>query len=868
MTIPTSGINEAHVTQLVLSVRAGLSPDDAARQLAQIIGDEAAGIALSEFRKRTGRIRSLRDPGAIVDDALQSWYIGPQDGHKFWPAYEKHLRGMGWEKRMPGSVASLDIASTKVVSFLSPPGAGSIRTRGLVLGYVQSGKTANFTAVIAKAADAGYRFFLVLSGINNALRRQTQERLDREIIALNPEEWVTITDSVHDFRATTNVNAFLGDRASVKILGVVKKNKFRLARLLDWLRSARPEVLRNCPVLIIDDEADQASPNSARDQEDRTAINRYLIEILETLPKAAYVGYTATPFANLLIDPAPEKDLYPRDFIVDLPRPDDYFGPERIFGRDPLDWEEPDAASDGLDMIRRVPDEEVPLLKPANARAREGFRPALTDSLRQAVRYFLLASAARRSRGQEKEHCSMLVHTSEYTSVHDGFKDPIENERSSLLRGLKAKDKDLLNLLREQWEAEQVRVPPALVGRTPTSFDQLLPFLESALTDAEVILEHSRSATRLNYSEPGRLYIVVGGNVLSRGLTIEGLTVSFFIRSASAYDTLLQMGRWFGFRPGYEDLPRMWMTKELEDYFRHLAVVEREIRYDIDRYKNREITPLEFGVRIRTHPQLAVTSKLKMQHAVAAEMSFAGQAPQTLVFRHKDPDWLKSNIDATRRLVAAIRSRGITDERAGGRPHRIFRRVPVDDVLAFLADYRIDSSQVEMPSALLLSYIGAQNDKGRLKSWNVAIVGRSDPKWGSIVLGHSDEVPLVNRAKYDRRTDGLADVKALMSALDPGADLAVPSESLRKLSRTELLLQRDELLPDIGLILLYPINKDSQPAPGTRDPKRQPLDAVDHVIGLALAFPNPKDNTPQSYVTADLSQVPREVVEEEEDSDE
>lgn len=864
----TSTINEAHVNQISLLVRAGLSPDEAARQLAQVIGDDATAVALAEFRKRTGRIRSLRDPGAIVDDALESWYIGPQDGHKFWPAYEKYLRGMGWDERMPGSIASLDQASTKVVSFLSPPGAGSIRTRGLVLGYVQSGKTANFTAVIAKAADAGYRFFLVLSGINNALRRQTQERLDREIIALNPEEWITITDSIHDFRATTNVNAFLGDRVAVKILGVVKKNKFRLTRLLNWLKSARSEVLRNCPVLIIDDEADQASPNSARDQEDRTAINKLLVEILGTLPKAAYVGYTATPFANLLIDPAPEEDLYPRDFIVDLPRPDDYFGPERIFGRDPLDWEEPDAASDGLDMIREVPEGEVPLLKPANAKAREGFKPVLTNSLRDAVRYFILAAATRRFRGQSDRHCSMLVHTSEYTSVHDGFKDPIENELKSLLEGYRKNDKTLLKTLREQWEQEQLKVPSALVGQTPTSFDQLLPFLEPALKATEVILEHSRSAYRLNYGQPGRLYIVVGGNVLSRGLTIEGLTVSFFIRSASAYDTLLQMGRWFGFRPGYEDLPRIWMTEELEEYFRHLAIVEREIRFDIDRYKNREITPLEFGVRIRTHPQLAVTSKLKMQHAVAAEMSFSGTAPQAIVFRHKDRDWLNENLAATRGLISAIRDRGISQELIDGRPHRIFREVPAEDILTFLTKYHIDASQVEMPSSLLQQYVRAQNAKGRLKKWDVAVIGRAKPKWGTIPLGPGYEVPLINRAKYDRRADGLADIKALMSALDPAVDMDISSEDLRKMSRPELIELRDQKLPDTALLLLYPINKDSRPTPGTRDEKRKPLEAVEHVIGLALAFPDSKDNTPQSYVTADLSQIPRDEVVEEEDTDE
>lgn len=559
----------ALVDGIALFVRGGLSPEDAAKKLATWNSDDQVRAALIEYRKRTGRIRSLREPGAIIDDQLVSWYLGPQDGDKFWPALEKHLRGKG---RGDAGVKSLDDASTKIVSLLQPPGAGSIRTRGLVVGYVQSGKTENFTAVTSKAADVGYRFFLVLSGMNNALRNQTQDRLTKDIIQLNSEEWISLTDSNHDFRATTNVNAFLTDKQSVKILGVVKKNKMRLARLLKWLKSARPEVLQNCPVLIIDDEADQASPNSAKELADRTEINKLLVAILTTLPKAAYVGYTATPFANLLIDPLPADDLYPRDFIVDLPRPETYFGPERIFGREPLDWEEPDDAADGLDMVRSVPEDEIALLRPAGRDAREGFYPSLTPSLRSALRYFLLTVAARRVRGQRHEHCSMLLHTTEYTTVHDRFRDPIVKEFAAIKAALLKSDAKLLGELETLWNKEQSAVPPESVGCKPLSFDTLRPKLNDVLDLVQVKLEHGKSTDRIAYPDvdatvDGKVYVVVGGNVLSRGLTIEGLTVSFFIRSASAYDTLLQMGRWFGYRPGYADLPRLWMTNELKAYF-------------------------------------------------------------------------------------------------------------------------------------------------------------------------------------------------------------------------------------------------------------------------------------------------------------
>lgn len=855
------------VDTLSTLIRAGKTVDEASRMLA-ILGtaEDQLKAVVAEYHRRAGTIRSLREPGGIIDPDLESWYIGPQDGDRFWPALERHLSNKGWSGK---AITSLDNASTKVVSLLKHPGAGTIQTRGLVIGHVQSGKTANFTAVISKAADVNYRLFIVLSGVTNSLRNQTQARLVTDIEALNPDSWITITDAVHDFRASTNVNAFLGDVAQgLKILGVIKKNKYRLERLLQWLRGARPEILRSCPVLIIDDEADQGSPNSARIQDERTAINKLLIELLRALPKAAYVGYTATPFANFLIDPVPDEDLYPRDFIVDLPTSEEYFGTERIFGREPLDWEEPDAKADGLNVIREVPLDEVPALRPIDRQSRSGFEPSITPSLQLALRYFLMAAAARRARGQAKEHCSMLIHTSEYTAVHDGFEKPLLNEISALSKAVAANRQSVIRELSAQWADEQDKMPSADVGQSPVSFASLLPFLPEVLSAVEVKLEHGASSNRLDYDAPGRLYVVVGGNVLARGLTIEGLTVSFFVRSASAYDTLLQMGRWFGYRFGYEDLPRLWMTAELREHFEHLAIVEREIRREIDRYKNRRYSPRDFGPRIRTHPHLAITSKLKMQHAQTAEMSFAGKTPQTLVFKTRDRDWLAQNLHATRMLIQRICARGIEPSQLRGRPNQLFVGVPVSDILDFLQSYQIHEDHVEMPRRLLQGYIKAQNSHGRLRTWNVGIISSGDGRRVSLDLGSGQDVHVITRSKYDRREDAAADIKALMSALDIAADVDADYSTLAKKARDETLEFRDEQIPDRGLLLLYPIDKDSAPARG-KDKLRKPLDAVDHVIGIALVFPNPDDITPQSYVTVAMPPgIEIDEVELEEDADE
>lgn len=844
------------VEHIAGDVHRGLTPEDAAGRLAQLIDPATVDAALGEFLELAKKARLLKEPDGIIDDELESWYLGPSDDDKYWPAFKAHLAEKGWGD---DAVASLDSASTKIVGCLGHPGRGSIRTRGLVVGHVQSGKTANYTAVIAKAADAGYRLCIVLSGMNNALRNQTQRRLTSDIISLNPEEWIALTSDTRDFRATENVNAFLGQRQSLKVLGVIKKNSARLRRLRDWLGNAKPSVLQSCPVLIIDDEADEATPNSHPDPDERTAINQLLVELLQLIPKAAYIGYTATPFANLLIDPEPVEDLYPRDFIIDLPKSADYFGPERIFGREQLDWEKPDDVADGLDMIRTVPAVEVALLHPASASARFDFEAQITPSLGDALQYFWIATAARYARGQTHEHSSMLIHTSQYAAVHDSFKTPVEQFRAEVLASLSSADAGLLESWRTVWEQEQSIVAPASLNQPITPFGDVAAYLEEVVRTTEVKVENGRSTDRIDYEnaseDRGRIYIVIGGNVLSRGLTLEGLSVSFFIRTASAYDTLLQMGRWFGYRHGYADLPRIWMTEELRNYFHDLATVEREIRYDIDRYKNSHISPMNFGVRIREHPHLAITSKLKMQSAVRTKMSFAGSAVQTLVFRHQELDWLRNNLAAAKSLLSRICGTGTRVQHLQNRPHHLYTGVPAEYILAFLSEYQIHEKHVEMPGSLMRGYIEEQNKKDRIQFWNVGVVTRGESALGTIDLGGEKPVNLINRARFNRGDRQFADIKALMSQFDPGLDMDVSTEEMvARKTRPELLKLRDQIVPDRGLLLLYPVSKDSHPNRGSGR-EREPLQAADDVLGIAIVFPDTGDSTPQAYWTANVPDV-------------
>ncbi|ENC6369351.1 Z1 domain-containing protein [Aeromonas veronii] len=846
------------------AVRAGRTPEEAAVRLSALLPPPLVEQALQKYRDASRRVWTMKEPGSIYNKHFDPWYLGPDPADRLWHSYEKHLRDKNWDAE---AIRDIDEASTRVVSLLDPPGKAQIRTRGLVLGHVQSGKTASFTAVIAKAADVGYRFIIVLSGMNNILRYQTQCRIDEDLIAANPEHWITVTNIEDDFASNTNVNSFLTEKHSTKVLGVVKKNSGRLKRLHKWLTGARPEVLRACPVLIIDDEADQASPNSHPKPDERTKINELIVKLLADLPKAAYVGYTATPFANLFIDPSLPEDLYPRDFIVDLPRGKGYFGAEQIFGRAPLD--ETEDPIDGLNVIRLVPEYEEWQLKPPSRDTRFTFIPDITPSLREAMLYFWMAVAARRVRNQRSKHASMLIHTTQYAAVHRNSKGVVDAFQSSVLKQIRDGDQALSSELEALWLREQAALPSQELGLEPVMFADLMIHMADVVRLTESKVENGTSPTldRVDYQQDadgnGRIYIVMGGNVLSRGLTLEGLTVSFFIRSASAYDTLLQMGRWFGYRPGYGDLARVWMTEELRNYFYDLASVEREIRQDISRYKNGNVTPMEFAVRIRQHPALSITAKLKMQHAIQASMAFNGRAVQTIVFRHEDQTWLEQNLKATRDLITRIRTAGIEATTVTDKPHKVFLDVSSTLILKFLNEYVIDLSNSEMSANLLQSYIRAQNKLGHINSWTVAVVTRTEelPTLGAIDLGLGTEIPLVNRARSLReRSPQVVDIKALMSETDVAIDVPLPSAELRGKDREALQSLREEAVPDRGLLLLYPIGKNSMPRKGST--QRAPLNAIQHIIGLALVFPEvaQRDLTPQSYLTVELPDIGSEMI--------
>ena len=789
----------------------------------------------------------------------EAWYRGPRLEDRHWPALRGYLRNTkDWTE---SSIASIDDSSSEVVSLLANPAKDQFRCRGLVVGYVQSGKTANMTAVMAKAIDAGYNLVVLLGGVTNKLRAQTQGRIHLDVVQRHRERWLlyTTAEDEGDFVYPSN-GSFIMPAPGGAQLVVMKKITSRLEAFSRTVTDTPASILRNLKVLLIDDECDQASVNSSGRDYDMTRINEEIRKIIRALPAVSYVGYTATPFANVFIDPFPHNkheldDLYPEDFITALPRPEGYFGAVEVFGSDPVDSDHETEEEAGRDMIRIIPEETLDLLRPEKVNQREGFFPEVTPELHEALLWFLGSCAIRRRRGHADKHMTMLIHTSPNVNQHERMAVLVKAWLEEHSPGLASGEGVLFEEFCEVVEREQARVPGPAHPDPKEAPKELLPHLQDALDALKVVVENGVSDDRLDYSQPPKTYIVIGGSVLARGLTLEGLSVSFFLRTSRQYDTLLQMGRWFGFRPGYDDLPRLWTTASLAGDFRSLARIEAEIREDIEVYRLRSASPLDFAVKVRSIPGMAITSASKMKAALRTSISFEGRHVQTIRFDHKDPEIVGRNWAAAARLVDGARN-WLTDGRTG---HQLFEGVPLHLIRRFLSDYHICKAHMDLRPDHLLGYLDEVGTG--LEAWNVGCVTPVKGIESLNPLGFFGKVRTNVRSRLKNDSVGFADIKALMSKRDILLDVTDQTAVTGSSKWEELKALR----PSVPLLLLYPINHASNPRASPPPPGggRQALNAVGDLVGLGIVFPGTRDRG-GDYFAVELDPPTPEQVDQEE----
>ena len=688
----------------------------------------------------------------------------------YWSRYRTWLEKCSFAPKVLGQ---LDIDTDKITGLLEDPvSTGGWKRRGLVVGHVQSGKTANYIGVICKAADAGYRFIVLLAGMHNNLRRQTQERIDEGFIGVNTEDFssrnggatvkvgvgldtnakrpIFITTRSKDFNKNSANSAGISfDAVKEPIILVIKKNKTIIANLTEWLRQNNPFQggrIRNVPMLLIDDEADSASVNTADTGEDPKAINRKIRELLQLFEQNCYVGYTATPFANIFIDPDSShdmlgEDLFPRDFIISLDAPNNYMGPFRLFDED----------GDLSGLLKSVDDNE--LLLPAKHKI--DHRPSdLPPSLYKAIRCFVLARALRCLRGHSSQHNSMLVNVSRFTEVQKEVARLISNYLSKVQNSvrlhaalpMKEALQDIeLNNIYKTWQEE--------FANEEEDWEKIQGVLQLAAPPIKVKIINTRSPDVLNYElykDNGLNVIAVGGLSLSRGFTLEGLTVSYFIRNSIMYDTLMQMGRWFGYRSGYENLCRIFMVPDARSWYSHISEVTDELREEFRLMEIQQSTPEEFGLKVRSHPDsLIITARNKMRSGRQMYRSIAlGQRLiETYIIRSDAPS-LSRNYSVLESLICKLDT--IKASIQTKKNNILWKEIPATQVIEFINGFlNHDEASPNTQSAPVTQYITSRMED-ELSVWDVCLFNLDQGKGEQIIINSHPVTQAIRKATKGR----------------------------------------------------------------------------------------------------------------------
>ena len=814
---------------------------------------------------------------------------------RFTRRYHRLLKELkGWA--LPTLQRSDDLTDRILALMEDPQREGDWDRRGMVVGEVQSGKTSNYIELTCKAADAGYKFVVVLTGTTNSLRAQTQLRFDegflgwdtRLNLALNPTSKrvgvgtllgepplpaipSTNAEERGDFslRIANQFNVRLGGDP---VIMVVKKNGSVLRNLTRWAKTVNPtgpdQPISDIPILVIDDEADYASVNTRpvapNDDEDPTIINARIRELLNAFDQSVYIGYTATPFANIFIypdnvNPRYGEDLFPRDFLINLPVPSNHVGPTKVFGL-PVRPDDDVEAITPLPLVRVVNDHEDHI---PNVHKRDWDIDELPESLTSALRAFILACAARAARGHVAQHNSMLVHVTRFVDVQDQVAQLVKFELKNLQNRIRYGDgsstHSVVDQLRDMWIQDFVpasantrsQYPNLMLDSADVTWDSVESKLVESSQRIQVKVINGAAKDALDYwdNPEGMSVIAIGGDKLSRGLTLEGLSVSYYLRASRMYDTLLQMGRWFGYRPGYVDLCRLYTTEDLRDFYSHITLATDELRQEFELMADRGLTPREFGLRVRSHPAgLVITAANKMRNGITMTVSYSAGISETISFV-RSPDVNGGNHNRFDRFIASLGSKKNLPT-----GNRVWNGIRGEVIADLLSEITVHLGSRKARSDYIAKYIKAQNRRDGLINWTVALISNqsgNDP----VMLGGCEIHPL-RRAQYPEGSSEATTVYRIRRLLNPADEMIDLGNAQRKwaLNETVRLFENDQAgnrrrtepnLPSgewirrarnfrNGLLLIYPLRE--------RDPDGLPF------VGFAVSFPAADSDTPVEYV--------------------
>ena len=700
------------------------------------------------------------DIGTLIEEkGHKKWFLSKKAklDMKYWERYRKYLlKDQGFSTQVVNTMD--DILDTLTDLLGDPSRDVSYNRRGLIIGDVQSGKTSNYTGLICKAVDSGYKVIVLLTGTIEKLRQQTQQRIDEGFVGSDSSAMMkqkedglivgvgkydssirpmVLTSTADDFK-TQNAKNLNFDLRNINgpVIFVVKKNSAVLKRLNKWLSTYNQNGTNpiNHSLLVIDDEADNASVNTKADPEETpTAINGNIRQLLAMFTRSSYVGFTATPFANIFIDPENENDMYaedlfPKDYIYSLNAPSNYTGARNIFGEnadaDYMLVEINDDVEDPTSIAAILPLTHKQTLQITK----------LPEDLKTAVATFMLANTIEDLRGFSKNHRSMLINVSRFTMiqnqvaalVNEYLKDiqaacrnyaALSVEKATkdpYILKLKKTYEDIYKNVEFDWETVQKQLHVACAGIMVQVFNR-------------------SAGQNFSYEEykDGLRVIAVGGMSLSRGLTLEGLVTSYFYRNSKMYDTLMQMGRWFGYRKGYADICRVFMSSESIEWYRYISEATDELREEVKRYEDTGLTPRDFGLRVRSDiTSLLVTARNKMRSAESREcvISLSGEVIETPDI-YADPEKNLENEKRVRDLVVKLEEAGykhIGIDMQQNRSRFEYRDIPAEIIMEFLREIDVSPKNAQFNIPAVTSFIAGYHGN-ELKKWDIAFAtGKSD----------------------------------------------------------------------------------------------------------------------------------------------
>lgn len=840
------------------------------------------------------------DQGSLIQEkGHEKWFLDkkPLLDMKYWERYKKYLlNDKGFSVKV---VNVMDDILDKLTDLLGDSSRDvAYSRRGLIIGDVQSGKTANYLGLICKAVDVGYKVVVLMTGTIEKLRKQTQMRVDEGFVGADSDAMVkmlengqvigvgkydssirpmVLTSTADDFKQQ-NANNLGFDLRNINgpVIFVVKKNSSILKRLNKWLttfnQNGQQKIRQS--ILMLDDEADNASVNTNKDEDTPTAINGQIRDLVSKFEKSSYVGFTATPFANIFIDPDSydamlEEDLFPKDYIYSLNAPSNYTGARNIFAED----------GNASYMLVEIDDnfrnpQSIEFILPLKHKSSIHVRE-LPKDLKTAIEAFVLANTMEDLMGLSDNHRSMLINVSRFTAVQEEVSGLVNEYLKNIQSACKLycklpTDKALQDIYIKQLK-ETFEV---IYSTVDFEWEEVQTQLYNSCGSIMVQTINQRNGQNLNYDDypHGLRLIAVGGMSLSRGLTLEGLVISYFYRNSRMYDTLMQMGRWFGYRGKYAELCRIWMSDDSIEWYRYISQATDELREEVKRFEDSGLTPKDFGLRVRSDlTALIVTARNKMRSTEEMEcaISFSGVYIDTPEI-YADLDKNRRNLESVNSLIKTCMEYGdeYTPKAEEGNQY-IIRSVPVQVILEFLNEIEVSPKNEKFNTTAVRRFIKEYRGE-ELKNWDIAFAsGKSERE---IVLYNSTKYHCVSRS-FSIENDGkILKMSGSKKHLAGGGDAAaaLSKEKVREIKENS---QKSNLAPNdyftgvdrnpLLTIFAVELNECRKSESAEQEKKIQEQYLEDYVIGFGIGIPSLSDQETK-YVKYVLNKVAKQQIFEDE----